>query len=95
MLGGRKDGRKDRRTEGRNAENYVPPLFFEKAGDNNLRIISQPHAYGQTMSKTHVKFQKNQYKTVGGDAHTRWYPLFIHFDSKNARKMAKFNFWKK
>ena len=27
---GRKDGRKD----GRNAENYVPPLFFEKAGDN-------------------------------------------------------------
>ena len=28
---GRKDGWKD----GRNAENYVPPLFFEKAGDNN------------------------------------------------------------
>ena len=25
---------KDRRTEGRKAENYVPPLFFEKAGDN-------------------------------------------------------------
>ena len=24
----------DGRTEGRNAENYVPPLFFEKAGDN-------------------------------------------------------------
>ena len=27
----RKDGRKD----GRKAENYVPPLFFEKAGDDN------------------------------------------------------------
>ena len=30
---GRTDGRKDGRTEGRNAKNYVPPLFFEKAGD--------------------------------------------------------------
>ena len=44
ILGGRKDGRKDRRTdgrtdgpaEGRNAKNYVPPLFFEKAGDNKV-----------------------------------------------------------
>ena len=24
------------RTEGRKAKNYVPPLFFEKAGDNKL-----------------------------------------------------------
>ena len=55
---------------------------------NNLRIISKPHAYLQTMSKTAVKFQKNRYKIVG-DAHTR-YPLSIHFDSKNARKMTKF-----
>ena len=46
------------------------------------------------MSKTPVKFQKNQYKTVGGDAHTR-YSLSIRFDSKNARKMAKFNLRKK
>ena len=46
------------------------------------------------MSKTPVKFQKNQYETEGGDAHTR-YPLSIHFDSKNARKMAKFNLRKK
>ena len=61
-----------------------------KSDKNNLRIISKPHAYLQTMSKTLVEFQKNQYKTVGGDAHTR-YPLSIHFDSKNARKMAKFN----
>ena len=29
------EGRKDGRTEGRKAENYVPPLFFEKAGDKN------------------------------------------------------------
>ena len=65
-----------------------------KSDKNNLRIISKPHAYLQTMSKTPVKFQKNQYKTVGGDAHTR-YPLSIHFDSKNARKMAKLNLWKK
>ena len=65
-----------------------------KSDKNHLRIISKPHAYLQTMSKTPVKFQKNQYKTVGGDAHTR-YPLSIHFDSKNARKMAKFNLRKK
>ena len=43
----------------------------EKVIKNNLRIISKPHAYLQTMSKTHVTFQKNQYKTVGGDVHTR------------------------
>ena len=65
-----------------------------KSDKNNLRIISKSHAYLQTMSKTLVKFQKNQLKTVGGDAHTR-YPLSIHFDSKNARKMAKFNLQKK
>ena len=55
----------------------------EKRDKNNLRIISKPRAYLQTMYKTPVKFQKNQYKTVGGVAHTR-YPLSIHLDSKNA-----------
>ena len=65
-----------------------------KSDKNNLRIISKPHAYLQTMYKTPVKFQKNRYKTVGGVAHTR-YLLSIHFDSKNARKMAKFNLRKK
>ena len=50
-----------------------------KSDKNNLRIISKPHAYLQTMYKTPVKFQKNRYKTVGGVAHTR-YPLSIHFD---------------
>ena len=54
-----------------------------KSDKNNLRIISKPHAYLQTTYKTSVKFQKNQYKTVGGVAHTR-YPLSIHFDSKKA-----------
>ena len=56
-----------------------------KSNKNNLRIISKPHAYVQTKSKAPVKFQKNQYKTVGGDAHTR-YPLSIHFDSKMPEK---------
>ena len=69
-------------------------IVTEKKKINNLRIISKPHAYVQTMSKTPVKFQKNWYKTVGGDAHTR-YPLFIHFDSKMPEKMAKFNLRKK
>ena len=34
-IGGRKDRRTEGRTEGRKAKNYVPPLFFEKAGDKN------------------------------------------------------------
>ena len=56
----------------------------------NLRIISKPHAYLQTMTKSPVKFGKNRYKTVGGVAPTR-YPLSIHIVIDNARKMAKFN----
>ena len=56
---------------------------YGKSDKNNLRIISKPHAYLQTMYKSLVKFQRNQHKTVGGVAHTR-YPLSIHFDSKNA-----------
>ena len=45
-----------------------------KMTKSNLRIISKPSAHLQTMTKTPVKFQKNQHKTVGGVAHTR-YPL--------------------
>ena len=37
-----------------------------------MRIISKPHAYLQRMVKTSVNFQKNQSKTVGGVAHTRY-----------------------
>ena len=66
---------------------------LRKSDKNNLRIISKPHAYVQTMSKTPVKFQKNRNKTVGLDAHTR-YPLSIHFDSKN-EKWLKLNLRKK
>ena len=57
---------------------------------NNLRIISHPLAYLQTMTKTPVKFRKDRYKTVGELAHTR-HPLSIHFVIDNARRMAKFN----
>ena len=66
----------------------------EKVTKSNLRIISKPHARFQTMTKTPVKFQKNQHKTVGGVAHTR-YPLSIYFNGKNARKMTEFNLQKK
>ena len=54
-----------------------------KSDKNNLGIISNPHAYLQTMFKSLVKFQRNRHKTVGGVAHAR-YPLSIHFDSKIA-----------
>ena len=42
-----------------------------KSDKNNLMIISKPHAHFPTMTKPHVKFQKNRHKTVGGVAHTR------------------------
>ena len=66
-----------------------------KSDFNYLRIISKPHAYFQTMTKTPVKFSKNQYKTVGGVAPTRYlFPVrYIVID--NAGKMAKFNLRKK
>ena len=31
-LGGQKDGKTERRTEGQNAGNYVPPLFSKRRG---------------------------------------------------------------
>ena len=46
------------------------------------------------MTKTPVKFQKGQHKTVAGVAHTR-YPLSIHVDSIRASKMTKFKMRKK
>ena len=51
----------------------------------NLRIISKSHAHHQSMIKTSVKLQKNQNKTVGGVACTR-YPPSIHFHCQNVQK---------
>ena len=65
-----------------------------KSNKNNLRIIPKPHACLQTMTKTPVKFWKNQNETVGGVAPTR-YPLSIHFVIDDAGTMAKFNLQKK
>ena len=61
----------------------------------NLRIISKPHAYLQTMVKTSVKFQKNQNKTVEGVAHTK-YILHLSKYLKNdyvqvSKKVTKIN----
>ena len=30
--------------EGRNAKNYVPPFFFEKAGDKNVKNFAWPRS---------------------------------------------------
>ena len=64
-------------TEGQ-GESSIAPLFQSGAIKINLRIISKPHAYLQSMVTISVKFQENRNKTVGGVAHTR-YPLSIHF----------------
>ena len=42
----------------------------------NLRIISKPHAYLQSMVTTSVKFQENRNKTVGGVAPQGTHYLF-------------------
>ena len=72
-----------RTTDGRTTEHgYTISSPCEPDGSGeliiNLRIISKPHAYLQSMVTTSVKFQEDQNKTVGGVAHTR-YPLSIHF----------------
>ena len=51
---------------------------------NNLRIISKPHAYLQTMTKTSVKFQMNRHKTVAGVAHTRY--IVLKGDGRTERR---------
>ena len=52
--------------------------IMKKVTKINLRIISKPHAYLQSMVTTSVKFQENRNITVGGVADTR-YPLSFHF----------------
>ena len=48
------DGQKDGRTEGRNAENYVPPLFFEKAGDNNMSLVVRNRLFAYAKTKAQI-----------------------------------------
>ena len=48
---------------------------LKKVTKIKMMIMSKPHIHLQTMTKGPAKFQINQYKTVGGVAHTR-YPLF-------------------
>ena len=54
------DGRTDGRTEGRKAKNYVPLLFFEKAGDNKYthRIVLYVLVYDQ--DKDNLKDFRNE-----------------------------------
>ena len=68
-------------------------IFEKKMTKNNLRIISKPHAYLQTMSITHVKLYNKWHETVVGVAYTRW-PLFNHFHCQNARKSLSSNYKK-
>ena len=51
--------------------------IVEKVIKIDSRITSKPHAHLHTMQKTSEKFQKNQWKTVRGNASTR-YPVYFH-----------------
>ena len=44
---------------------------YRKSDKNYLTIISKQHVYSHTVKKTHAKFQKDRYKTVGEVALTR------------------------
>ena len=44
----------------------------EKVIKNYFRILKKPHANLQTILKTHVKFQKDRTKTVGGVKGTKY-----------------------
>ena len=54
---------------------------------NYFRILKTPHAYLQAILKAHVKFQKDQPKTVGGVKGTR-YLLPLHFCNIRTKKMS-------
>ena len=56
----------------------------EISDKNNMKIISKPHAYRQTMNKTPVKFQKNRLETVGGAVPTRY--LLLYRDGRTNRR---------
>ena len=51
----------------------------KKVTKNKLTIISKPHAHPHTMTKTHVKFQKERYQTVRGVALTRHLGLMLTY----------------
>ena len=61
-----------------NAREMAKFKLQKKVTNINLRIISKPHAYLQSMVIISVKFQENRNKTVGGVAHTRYmHGLFL------------------
>ena len=59
----------------------------------NSTIMSNPNAHPHTMTKTHVKFENNWYKTVRGVALTRdtlcQYNLGVKWLSSQCRKSDK------
>ena len=66
----------------------------KKVIKNYFRILKKPHAYFQAILKTHVKFQKDRPKTVGGVKGTR-YLLPIDFCNIRTQKMSKLKMRKK
>ena len=61
---------------------------------NYFRILKNQHAYLQAIIKAHVKFQKDQPKTVGGVKGTK-YLLPTDFCNIRTQKMSKFKMCKK
>lgn len=73
-----------KRNKQANSKNSCPPplkqLFkhgkkWQKLINFMIRCISKPHAYLQTMTKTHAKFQKDWYTIVGGIGNLKYTSL--------------------
>ena len=75
-------------------QNNVYVKNAEKVIKNNFRILKKPHTHLQANLNAHVKFQKDQPKTVGGVKGTR-YLLPIHFCNIRTQKMSKLKMRKK
>ena len=72
----------------------MPEKWLSSNCEKNDKKLSEEYIQTTCISSDHdqitSKVLKNQYKTVGGVAPTR-YLLSVHFVIENARKMAKFN----
>ena len=55
--------------------------------------MPKPRVYLQTMTKDPAKFQIDRYKTMWGDAHTRYPPPVVKYLSREGRITLQEELW--
>ena len=70
---------------------HLEPLaqMSQKSDKNKLTVLLMPQVHLQTIKKEPVKFQSDQYKTVGGVALTRYLPSVAKCLSKEGNNSAR------